>query len=87
MWGNYLLDLMDYRYLRYIFGGSNQKMSSGGVPGGAPTKIINVGASCQSNHGMNHTASHQENACNAVVERWLKVPYVSLFSFFLVPIC
>ncbi|XP_023919191.2 transcription factor-like protein DPA isoform X1 [Quercus suber] len=64
---------MDYRYLRYIFGGSNQKMSSGGVPGGAPTKIINVGASCKNNHGMNHTASHQENACNnAVVERAAK---------------
>ncbi|KAK4551427.1 hypothetical protein RGQ29_032370 [Quercus rubra] len=47
-------------------------MSSGGMPGGAPTKIINVGASCQSNHGMNHTASHQENARNAVVERAAK---------------
>lgn len=47
-------------------------MSSGEGPGAASMRIVDIAAACQSNHGMNHTASHHENGRNAVVERAAK---------------
>uniref|UniRef100_A0A2N9IPZ7 E2F/DP family winged-helix DNA-binding domain-containing protein n=1 Tax=Fagus sylvatica TaxID=28930 RepID=A0A2N9IPZ7_FAGSY len=81
-------NLMDYRYLGYIFGGSNQNMSSGEGPGAASMRIVDIAAACQSNHGMNHTASHHENGRNAVVESTTSnsVQVNNSFLFFF-PVC